>query len=253
MLRPSIHLIGLSDMRKRSENEDREKAAAAHAMAGIEVAAKKQYEADKAAEEAAHAARIGTWVSRPFRVIQFFFLPMTRSPPPSPVPWPQEHHPGSGYYYNAAQRWYFDLKSRMYFGGEPPDWTADPPIPAAARYDPPAPAPAAPAAPRPTAARGPQNVVPGSKIVAAHPLAGVGGYQMPSVGRIGGAKGVGMAVGSGGGSGAAEAGKRKRGEGGGGGGGPAKPLSKDEAEFLARREAARQRVEKRTMDTFGLG
>lgn len=49
--------------------------------------------------------------------------------------------------------------------------------------------------------------------------------------------------------------KRKRdGEaaGGKGGGGKGKELSKEDREFLARREAARQRVQQRTAASFGL-
>lgn len=171
----------------------------------------------------------------------------------------QEYHVDSGYYYNALHRWYYDLKSTMYYGGDPPEWTANPPLPADARYAGAAQPRAAPggAAPASKAAvSGPasrqhgaavasaavaaRTVVPGSKVSQAHPLAGVGGYQMPSVGKIGGAKGLG----------AQDSGKRKRDE--GPGGGTKKPVSKEEAEALARREAARQRVQARTMASFGL-
>lgn len=108
----------------------------------------------------------------------------------------------------------------MYYGGEPVVWTKDPAIPQEARYEvlnkplpPPShpPPAAAAAAARPVAARpaggaaaaarpaggaaaaaaGPAAVRAGTKVATAHPLAGVGGYQMPDVGRIGGAKGVG--------------------------------------------------------------
>lgn len=67
-------------------------------------------------------------------------------------------------------------------------------------------------------------------------------YQMPTVGAIGGAKDLGD-IG---------APKRKRVDDGKGGGG-GKALSKEEEEALARREAARQRVQQRTLQTFGMG
>lgn len=80
-----------------------------------------------------------------------------------------------------------------------------------------------------------------------HPMANIGGYQMPMVGAIGGAKGVGAAK-----QPAAAAivpPKRKR-DGDGKGGG--KAVSKEEQEAQARREAARARVQARTMQAFGL-
>jgi len=81
---------------------------------------------------------------------------------------------------------------------------------------------------------------------AAHPLAGLGGYAIPLSGAIGAARGVGAA--------GAPAAKRKRDGGGGsvGGGKPGKPPTKEEAAAQARREAARARVEQRTLKTFGL-
>jgi len=80
---------------------------------------------------------------------------------------------------------------------------------------------------------------------AAHPLAGLGGYAIPLSGAIGAARGVGAA--------GAPAAKRKREAAAGGGGGkPGKPPTKEEAAAQARREAARARVEQRTLKTFGL-
>ena len=87
----------------------------------------------------------------------------------------------------------------------------------------------------------------------------VGGYQLHSIqGAVGGAKGVGT-LSRGGGAGAAAGApavsaaaagaadpKRKR------EGGQEKELSREEREFLARREAARARVQQRTAATFGL-
>lgn len=84
----------------------------------------------------------------------------------------------------------------------------------------------------------------------------VGGYQLHSIqGTIGGAKGVGHASRGGSSSAGAAAGtaadaKRKRD--GSAAGGSGKELSKEDREFLARREAARQRVQQRTAASFGL-
>ena len=83
------------------------------------------------------------------------------------------------------------------------------------------------------------------KPAAAHPLAEIGGYKMPTTGRIGGAKGIGTS--------AAGVTKRK--------GQPStvtaskssKPVSKEEADAVAAREAAKRRVQQRTLSTFGLG
>lgn len=159
----------------------------------------------------------------------------------------------------------------MYYGGEPADWTNSPQIPTEAYYSsagsaatqppplPPSLSPAAGVAARSAVAgsRIPQTVLPGMKIVHAHPQAGVGGYQMPALGKIGGAKGIGSVLhssGTGGSTGGSSTGKavvkRKR---DGDDSKPAKPVSKEEAAFLARREAARQRVQARSMQSFGLG
>ena len=85
----------------------------------------------------------------------------------------------------------------------------------------------------------------------------VGGYQLHSIqGAIGGAKGVGSLAGGGAAAaaGAAAETKRKRdgAAGGAAAGGGGKELSKEDKEFLARREAARARVQQRTAASFGL-
>jgi hypothetical protein len=133
--------------------------------------------------------------------------PSPRGPPPALAL--QEYKAETGYYYNAAQRWYYDAHSRQYYGGEPADWTQNPPIPREARYEvmtrpppPPGPAPAREGGARPAgaaaagvaaAAAAAGRVLPGMRIsaTASHPQAGVGGAQMPTDGRIGGARGVG--------------------------------------------------------------
>jgi len=129
----------------------------------------------------------------------------------------------------------------MYYGGDPPDWTASPGLPVQALYG------AEPPSPSPPPLRGPQQleqhktVKAGAAVSKAHPLAGVGGYQMPAAGKIGGAKGAGQMTGSSG------VDKRKHEDSTLG-----KPVSREEAEAWARREAARKRVEARTMAAFGL-
>ena len=75
---------------------------------------------------------------------------------------------------------------------------------------------------------------------ALHPLAGLGGYSIPQSGVVGAARGVGAA--------APNPAKRRRDE----PGKPGKAVSKEEADALARREAAKARVEQRTLKNFGL-
>ena len=152
-----------------------------------------------------------------------------------------------------------------YYGGEPAVWSKDPAIPREARFEvmrqqveqqqqkpPPLPGQQRQAAAKPAAAAAaaassrPAGATAGMRAAPKHPLANIGGHQLHHLeGSVGGAKGVGL-QGAGG-----AASKRKRGE-EGGGGGAAQPLSKEEAEALARREAARQRVAQRTAATFGL-
>lgn len=78
-----------------------------------------------------------------------------------------------------------------------------------------------------------------------HPLAEVGGYKMPTTGRIGGAKGIGSS--SGGVTkrkGQPESAKASK---------SSKAVSQEEADAIAAREAAKKRVQQRTLSTFGLG
>lgn len=223
----------LREMRQTADREKRDQEQLTTAMQRVEQEAKKRYAADLKEEEAAKKARLGEWV------------------------WNAE----AGYFYNAVHRWYYDTKSGMYYGGDPIEWTDKPSLPREARYEvinKPQPAPgsaaaaAAAAARRRPAAGAQQYAVAGSRVVNKHPLSEVGGYQLHSIkGAVGGAKGVGSMAGGGtkGAATAADAdGKRKR-DGAVGGG---KELSKEEQEFLARREAARQRVQQRTSATFGL-
>ena len=51
-------------MRKRSDQDQKDKVATERAMTNIEAAAQRQYEADKAAEEAHKQAQKGKWVRR---------------------------------------------------------------------------------------------------------------------------------------------------------------------------------------------
>ena len=76
-------------------------------------------------------------------------------------------------------------------------------------------------------------------------MADLGGYKMPSVGNIGGAKGIGVASGG--------VKKRTKQSETGATGKASKPVSKEEADAIAAREAAKKRVQQRTLSTFGLG
>ncbi len=82
---------------------------------------------------------------------------------------------------------------------------------------------------------------------ATHPLAGIGGYQMPETGRIGGSKGVGVAA-----AGTQAAGAKRKREEDAAKAAKQKGLSEEERKALAAREAARARVQQRTMSNFGL-
>ncbi len=147
----------------------------------------------------------------------------------------------TGYYYNATHRFYYDAKSKMYYGGTPPDWTDKPNIPASALYRERMAQQEDPLLTGMGVSKYPKGMKVG-KID--HPLARVGGYQMPTdgafgIGRIGVASGVA--------SGGVKKVFVKRDDG--------KPLTKrqqEELEFLKKREAAKRRVEKRTKAQFGM-
>lgn len=146
----------------------------------------------------------------------------------------------------------------MYYGGDPPAWTTMPAIPADARYErltAAATAAAAAAGPLKSAAAASIQQQPVGKRIekSSHPLSGIGGYRMPATGTIGGARGVDVV---GGGvskvsSSAAKtaatstmaAAKTKN---------NAKPMSQEEKEAIAKREAARARVAARNAAQFGM-
>lgn len=93
-------------MRLNAESLKRDEAYAKSNIKSIEAQAAEQYARDKAEAKAHLAAVHGSW----------------------------EPDAGSGYMYNAVQRYYYDTASSMYYGGEPADWTQQPNIPQAARY-----------------------------------------------------------------------------------------------------------------------
>lgn len=95
---------------------------------------------------------------------------------------------------------------------------------------------------RPAAA---QKLVAKKAATVQHPMAELGGYKMPSVGNIGGAKGIGVAGGG--------VKKRTKQTDTGPASKGSKPVSKEEAAAIAAREAAKKRVQQRTLSTFGLG
>ncbi|KAG2436091.1 hypothetical protein HYH02_011602 [Chlamydomonas schloesseri] len=248
----------LLDMHKKAERDAKAKEVNEIAMSKIEAAAKKQYEQDKKAAEAALAAEAGQWT------------------------WDK----ASGYYYNETHRWYYDPKTQWYYGGEPaPSWSQSPPLPASALFGTaphiggpvplghgPGTAPGADAAgagAAPGAAAGgsgraaaappgvfEKKVVTRTLAVPKHPVSDIGGYQAPTTGRVGGAMGAGIVLEE-----PSAGAKRKREEeaavkaagskAAAGKAGKAAAISKEEAEALARREAARQRVAQRTAAGFG--
>lgn len=161
----------------------------------------------------------------------------------------QVFHKDSGYFYNAVVRWYYDEKSGMYYGGDPPDWTYSPPIASSSLFgaeeteidknD---------AMEKAVEKKGFSKYPKGMKVTHSHPLAGIGGYQMPMTGSFGGAT---EKVASSKQEETKNLGKRK------GAGkseelGKGSKISKKEKEALERREAARKRVQERTMQAFGL-
>ncbi|KXZ54557.1 hypothetical protein GPECTOR_4g622 [Gonium pectorale] len=231
----------LRDMARKAENDAKAKSFNDEAVSRAEAAAKKAYAADlKAAEAAA-----GSW----------------------------EWDEGSSYYYNATHRWYYDPKTQWYYGGEPtPEWSQEPPIPAAARFGVaqhaggPVPQGQGQQGAGGAAAAGSEGGAGAGKeglpfvtkkvqrvvAIPKHPLAALGGHQAPTTGKVGGGMGAGVVLESG----EADVGaKRKREDGKGGAGGGGKgakgAMSKEEEEALARREAARQRVAQRTAAGFG--
>ncbi|KAL6769253.1 hypothetical protein ACKKBG_A18085 [Auxenochlorella protothecoides x Auxenochlorella symbiontica] len=211
----------LSAMRRKAVDEKAAAVQTAKTMKAIEEEAAAQFARDRAEAAAHRAASLGEWVLN--------------------------HE--TGQHYNAQHRWYYDSGSKMYYGGDPPDWTASPAtLPHAARFEvmyPPL------TRPRPTPGQGPPAAASAagaraSGRAAAHPLSGLGGYAMPSVGRIGGAKGVGRVEAKATDAQRKHADKLKAKKAIG------KDLPKQEQEALARREAARARVQQRTMSAFGL-
>lgn len=219
-------------MRQKAKDAEKQTATMTRTMSAIEQAALKAYEQDKREQE--HHGQFSSSHQKDWVL-----------------------HKESGYYYNAKYGWYYDVSSQMYYGGSPPDWTHKPNIPSAAYYGAVNPQ-SDPLLDHVKGEKSGAEVVverrkskypAGMKVRKAHPLAGIGGYQMPSEGsfsagyqkadetetlkKTSGQKILGE--------------KRKSNARGG-----KDEMSIKEKEFLAKREAARQRVQKRTMDQFGL-
>lgn len=150
----------------------------------------------------------------------------------------------------------------MYYGGDPPAWTTTPAIPADARYE-----RLTAAAKTVAAATGPlkpatasssfqqQQQPVGRRIEkSAHPLSGIGGYRMPVKGTIGGARGVGVVVGgvSKVSSSAAATTTTAKGTAAAKTASSGKPMSQEEKEAIAKREAARARMAARNAAQFGM-
>lgn len=235
-------------MRKDADDAVREKDKLESTLKAIEAKAQSQYEADLK-EMASQATKQAAKLEAPQEC--------EPGPPSSHVEqW--KFDSSSGYYYNEVHRYYHDTKSGYYYGGDPPEWVLNPPIPSESKFNKSCSEGAATAS-APAAPEGPQHMnntaEPSSSSttelyevrtvklsVPSHPLAAIGGHSIPSVGHVGGAKNLVTNRESKGSS------KRKREEKSGAG-----PVDKEEEEARARREAARARVQQRTMANFGLG
>ncbi|GMH39622.1 hypothetical protein BSKO_07520 [Bryopsis sp. KO-2023] len=219
----------LKEMRQQGDAAKSEAKSLKANLKQIEAAAKKQYEADLKSMGTPSSFRFGA------------------SPAGDPGKWILDA--ASGYYYNELQRYYFDKASRWYYGGEPPDWTQNPPIPETARFD------YEPSSNNEKKATGSGKS--GSAVkydkkavkvsIPHHPLAGIGGHQMPTTGKIGGQKRLGSEGAGETKEASTDAKPKKKAK-----TSQDKKLSKEERDALAKREAARARVQQRTMKTFGL-
>ena len=184
-----------------------------------------------------------------------------------------QYDPGSGYYFSPELGYYFDSATQTYYGGDPPAWSNVSPLQAADYekfYDqggPAGPGPAAlpgggsgaPAAPGPAArppgrAPGPGTkpagtvkVVPVQKVVQGT-NSSLGGRQMSLYAGSAGSTRLGAGAGARAGGLSKPVKKIAK-----GGKKPGKPLDPAEAKALAAREAARRRVEQRSLKEFGLG
>ena len=226
-------------MRQKAKDTERYAVSMDRTIKGIEEAASKAYEKDRTEQEG-HASSSENRYQK-----NWVF------------------HEESGYYYNALYGWYYDVSSKMYYGGNPPEWTHTPNIPSAVYYGAvnPQSDPLLQAVTHPDGKQAEEvskNKYPvGMKVRKVHPLAGIGGYQMPLEGTFGAGHAPhadsveddetkkkkktstkNTSVGT----------KRKS----GGGKEKETAMSAKEREFLAKREAAQKRVQKRTMEAFGL-
>lgn len=96
----------LRSMRVNAEALKRDEAYAKSNIKSIEAQAAEQYARDKVDAKAHLTAVNGSW----------------------------ERDAGSGYLYNAVQRYYYDTATGIYYGGEPAVWTQEPKMPLAARH-----------------------------------------------------------------------------------------------------------------------
>lgn len=60
-------------------------------------------------------------------------MPPPAQPPPQFGSWTRTD--SSAYWYNTRLRWYYDDKTGLYYGGDPPVWSQTPAIPEGARFD----------------------------------------------------------------------------------------------------------------------
>ncbi|CAG9463455.1 unnamed protein product [Pedinophyceae sp. YPF-701] len=232
----------LADMKVRASQEKKEQELAKTSMAQIEEAARKAYERDIAAG-----------------VIEGEKVATYKEPVGPSLPSPADDTAGggkdmrgwyfddaSGYYYHDKAAYYFHKDTGMYYGGDPQEWVERlPPEKLAYSF----PRDDDDGLPRNAQIASREDVqhkvtvrrAPETKLVRTQ----VGGHYIPSTGTYGASKGV-FSKNAGGV-------KRRRDEGNGGKQAEKKAVSKEEAEALAKREAARKRVDARTKAFYGLG
>eukprot|EP00884_Botryococcus_braunii_P002698 jgi/Botrbrau1/12429/Bobra.0229s0025.1 len=143
----------------------------------------------------------------------------------------------------------------MYYGGDPAAWILSPPLPKDALFDPAyhskAEQPTPTVASQPGESKGQAAFVRRQVSDADHPSAGIGGHRIPTAGQVGGNKRVGYLEDE-----AVQGSKKSRTAGSDGASTSIKgdtSLSKEEEEARQKREAAKLRVQKRTLAGFGFG
>ncbi|KAK9848656.1 hypothetical protein WJX84_002334 [Apatococcus fuscideae] len=224
----------LRDMRRKAVSDKKEEELAVSTMSSIKAKARKEYEEDMRKAGEAQRDHIGTWRRKQDEDVK----------------------KDADLWHNSAVDYYFDDVTKMYYGGDPAAWTTQPEIPNEARFENAPHAGNAPAkGPGSSAGQASKPAPVQKKLVPKHPLAELGGRSMPEFGHIGGAKGIGSSdkqfdhqLQT------ALTAKRKREEQTASKlpASKGRPLSKADAEALAKREAAKARVQQRELREWGM-